>query len=47
MPAVIRRVDDGWVVVNKDTGKRETRPLSKRKAKIVAAIKNRELQKGE
>jgi hypothetical protein len=42
MPAVIRKVSDGWVVVEKATGKRKTRPLSKRKAKIVAAIQNRE-----
>jgi hypothetical protein len=40
MPAVIRKCDDGWVVVDKYSGKRKTKPLSKRKAKIVASIHN-------
>ena len=42
MPSVIRRCPEGWVVVDKDSGKRKTKPISKRKAKIVAAIHNRD-----
>lgn len=40
MPAVIRKVEDGWVVIDKNTGQRKIKPTSKRKAKIVAAIHN-------
>jgi len=42
MPSVIRKCDDGWVVVDKASGKRRSKTLSKRKAKIVASLMNQE-----